>query len=44
MIYEDKDQQNCLKMMQTREELYDFLNYHDQEQAVDLKLRTPIKD
>jgi methylisocitrate lyase len=34
-ILEDGHQHNVLDSMQTREELYDFLNYHQYEQQLD---------
>jgi methylisocitrate lyase len=34
-ILEDGHQKNVLESMQTREELYDFLNYHEYEQQLD---------
>jgi methylisocitrate lyase len=44
MIYEEKDQKKCLNMMQTREELYYYLNYHHQEKEVDVKLHNLLND
>ena len=34
-ILEKGDQKDVVDMMQTRMELYDFLNYHDFEQKLD---------
>jgi methylisocitrate lyase len=34
-ILQDGHQNNVLESMQTREELYDFLNYHQYEQQLD---------
>ena len=34
-ILDDGHQHNVLDSMQTREELYDFLNYHQYEQQLD---------
>jgi len=45
-IRQEGTQQSVVKQMQTRDELYDFLNYHSFEQKLDqaLDLHFPIKD
>ena len=45
-IRQEGTQQSVVKQMQTRDELYDFLNYHSFEQKLDhaLEHHFPIKD
>jgi len=34
-VRKDGTQKNVIELMQTRNELYDFLNYHDYEKKLD---------